>query len=118
MAMVQVMVYVGAVLVLIVFGVMMTGRPEGGHEKDTHTLHRVSASAVALLLFVVLWQLTGNFSWGVGADFVHPVSSDKSIHTIAEMLLGKYLFPFEIVSVLLLGVVVGAVMIARREEDR
>ncbi len=109
-AITQVLVYIGGVLVLIIFAVMLTSQI-----KDVNVSNRSLGLAggftvffvVALLLsFVALWtpwKLTGQA----------PVLETTA--AIGNGLLGKWLLPFEIASVVLIATMVGAIVVARKE---
>jgi len=111
LAVTQVLIYVGGILILILFGVMLTNRVVNVDIK-TGTLQTVPA---AVLVAVIAGSLSGVFysTWGTGDT----PSSDALTTTpaIGEMLMTAYLLPFEIASVVLLVALVGAAMIARRK---
>ena len=111
LAVTQILIYVGGILVLMLFGVMLTNKVINV-ELKTGTLHAVPA---LILVAVVAGTLSGLFysTWkGVGL----PASStDSTIKTLGEMLMTSYLLPFEIASVILLVALIGAAMYARRK---
>lgn len=115
-AVTQVLVYVGGILVLILFGVMLTTRVINV-ELKTGTLHTVPAS---ILVAVLVGTLCGIF-WIT--DWITPVvvKADVAPTTatgIGRALMTTYLLPFEVASVVLLVAMVGAAMIARRERRK
>jgi NADH-quinone oxidoreductase subunit J len=109
-AIVQVLVYIGAIVVLFLFGIMLTRAPVGrdvGLDND----QRLVGVLVALgLLGLMCWVLADGF----GTTKV-PMNSVIRTAAIGDSLLGPYVIPFEVVSVLLLAALVGAVAIARRD---
>lgn len=113
LAAVQVIVYVGGILVLILFAVMMTRKvrtPEVSNEAVG--LWRgllLGATALALLLRLVLTS-----SWSGGPAAVAPVEIN-TVDSIGQSLLGAYLFPFEVASVVLLAALVAAAILVRKE---
>ncbi len=111
-AITQLLVYVGGILVLILFGIMLTNRQINVDIKSG-TLHVLPAliivSAIAGTLVGVFWS----YEWFVN-DTIPPYST--TAYSIGELLLTKYLLPFEIASVLLIVALVGAAMIARRDK--
>jgi NADH-quinone oxidoreductase subunit J len=113
LAAMQVLVYAGAVMVLFVFVVMLLGLPSELPPPRVKILGIVSGLAVLLLVgkfTKVLWSAQpGIASTGapVGDDF-------GSIGAVGDLLLRQFLLPFEMISLLLLVAVVGAVVIARR----
>lgn len=112
LAAVQLIVYVGGILVLILFGVMLSRRmtmaelPASGGALAISLI--AAAGMGAMLVFVVR-----NTPWAASSE---PASS-ATVRPIGELLLGKFLLPFEFVSLLLLGALVGAVILARKEFD-
>ena len=108
-AWVQIVVYVGAIAVLFLFGLMLTRAPIGREALDSQ--NKGLGLAVASALFVVLsWlMLTSSL-----ADAV-PFESAPGIVTIGLAIFSTWVFPFEAVSMLLLGALVGAVLLSRRE---
>jgi len=104
----QVLIYAGAVAVLILFAIMLTRRvmsDTGGSQTNNQW---AVAAFIASLLFIVLLKATGQ-EW--------PISNQSPpadvITALGNAFLGPYLLPFEIVSVLLLAALVGAIIIAR-----
>jgi NADH-quinone oxidoreductase subunit J len=105
---VQILIYVGAISVLILFAVMLTR----GLMSSTHPAFNtqwVGAALVALVLFVLLAFVAVTTRWGVVAQ---PVSGDL-IPKLGTELMTTYLLPFEAISLLLLAALVGAIVIAR-----
>ncbi len=110
----QVIVYVGGILVLILFGVMMTsGRLEMRIHIERGQL--LLGGAVALALFMLLLTVIANTPvWKNRIDdgTALPPTTEK----IGELILnGPFLLPFEVVSVLLLVALIGAALISRKE---
>ena len=110
----QVIVYVGGILVLILFGVMMTsGRLEMRIHIERGQL--LLGGVVALMLLMLLLTVIANTpAWknltDDGTEF--PPTTER----IGELILnGPFLLPFEVVSVLLLVALIGAAMISRKE---
>lgn len=106
----QVLIYVGAVSMLMIFAVMLTARIADSGLRHTNeqvgTGFIVSAGLLAVILYS-LWKTpfeisTGQVAEGAGA-------------TLGQLLLTKYVLPFEIVSVLLLAALIGAVVIAKKD---
>ena len=111
-AFVQVVVYAGAVMVLYVFVVAYVG---GGEQLPSGAVLRVLGPLFALALAVELCvAMLGSALKGIsgkGAPYVRGFGTPQHIGTL---LLTKYLFPFELASILLLVAAVGAVVLARR----
>ncbi|MEA2477440.1 MAG: NADH-quinone oxidoreductase subunit [Actinomycetota bacterium] len=110
-AWVQVLVYVGAVVVLMLFGLMLTRAPIGKANFDNN--QRVLAAVCAGALFgVMTWIMVTAFK-GQRLTLAHAPGTKTA--TIGAAIFSSYVWPFEIVSVLLLAALVGAVVIARRD---
>ncbi len=115
-AVIQIVVYAGAIMVLFLFVVMLLNAPREATEHDVE-VHRASGRPLVFgaMLAVVLgvelvWALeTGNETGHFGAASVSRVAD------IGRTLFGAYAFPFEVTSVLILVAMVGAVVIARKE---
>ena len=111
-AWVQVLVYVGAVVVLMLFGLMLTRAPIGAGRFDND--QRWLAAICALVLFgVTAWILIDTFE---GENIHLADAAGTKTQTIGDVIFSVYVLPFEVVSVLLLAALVGAVVIARRDE--
>jgi NADH:ubiquinone oxidoreductase subunit 6 (subunit J) len=109
----QVLVYVGGILVLILFGIMMTHRESSViavAEGSRRSL--VTGLLVAGVTFAVLASLIG----GVGWRPARPGTAVPTTRDLGVALLTDYVLPFELISVLLLVVLCGAVYVARRGE--
>jgi NADH-quinone oxidoreductase subunit J len=106
-AVIQLMVYVGGVLILILFAVMLTARIE---ETDVSnpTVGRVPG-LLALAAVAVLMVFTGFTVFGSRG---RPAPEEPTVARIGDALLGRYVLPFEVISVLLLAALLGAVTIA------
>jgi NADH-quinone oxidoreductase subunit J len=108
-ALVQIVVYVGAVAVLFLFGLMLTRAPIGREALDNQ--NRGMAIAVSGTLFVVLSVLIVGAFGGQGApEVTGPRVTEIGIATFAQWVL-----PFELLSMLLLAALIGAIVLARRE---
>jgi NADH:ubiquinone oxidoreductase subunit 6 (subunit J) len=112
LAMIQILVYVGAIAILIIFAIMLSRRlasPESSpwNEQWTGALF-VAAALFAVMMFVLL-----RVDWPVAQAPVPP----EAISQLGQGLVSPdyYLLPFEVASVLLLVALVGAVIIAREQ---
>ncbi|HYA04236.1 MAG TPA: NADH-quinone oxidoreductase subunit J [Syntrophobacteria bacterium] len=109
-AVVQVIIYIGGILVLIIFGVMMTERG-GLLPLSVQLPGRLFAAVLsATVLGALLLALAGTL-WPVAAV---PGEPEPTSGAIGDLLLGKYLVPFEAAALLLLAGLVGAVLIVRK----
>ncbi|NQV16539.1 NADH-quinone oxidoreductase subunit J [bacterium] len=111
LAVTQIVVYVGGILVLLVFGIMLTNQI---------TTARISQSSVqkGLGVLVVLGLLTIILTAVLPHDWVGsitPMAFNETVEGIGRLLFTDYLILFEIASVLLLGALIGAATLARKE---
>ncbi len=108
----QVVVYAGAVMVLYVFVVAYVG---GGEELASGTALRILGPLFALALAIELCvAMLGTALKGISGRGAPYISGFGSPRRIGELFLTKYLFPFEVASLLLLVAAIGAVVLARR----
>jgi NADH-quinone oxidoreductase subunit J len=111
-AWVQVLVYVGAIVVLMLFGLMLTRAPIGEAQKLDNQ-QRPLAAICALAIFVVTsWIMVDAFE---GQEVALSNAAGTTTRSVGEAIFSEYVLPFEVVSVLLLAALVGAVVIARRD---
>ncbi len=107
----QVMVYIGAILVLLLFGVMLT-RANIGSDDDLDNEQRWIGGLVAVSLCAVmsysLWEAFGDDQ--IPDDRVVQRTAD-----VADSIFSTYIVPFEAISVLLLAALIGAVVVARKD---
>lgn len=110
-AWVLVLVYIGAVIVLFLFGIMITRAPTGvdvGLDSDK----KLWAGALSLAVFVALaWGSISAF----GTDPVTTTGSPTATEILGGALLGRFVIPFEIVGFVLLAALIGGITVARRD---
>ncbi len=110
-AFVQVIIYVGAIVVLILFGIMLTRAPVGRLVLDNSVRARVGALVVAAGMFAMLtFFLVRAFG---GERIVN--RSGTATAALGTSIFRNFVLPFEAVSVLLLAALVGAIVLARRD---
>ncbi|HLE32691.1 MAG TPA: NADH-quinone oxidoreductase subunit J [Bacteroidota bacterium] len=111
LAVTQLLIYVGGILVLVLFGVMLTSNVLDVQIRSG-TMHIIPAlfivGALAAILLLTFWST----DWTTVSGFV---PMEQTGPEIGELFLTRYLLPFEIASVILLVALIGAAMIARRE---
>jgi NADH-quinone oxidoreductase subunit J len=119
-AVLQIVVYAGAIMVLFLFVVMLLNAPHEDTEFDerVHPLLRPGpmrfGAFLALVLAVELWWALAR-----GRDTgAFPGGSVTSVSAIGKSLFTDYAFPFEVTSILILVAMVGAVVLARRDTPR
>lgn len=113
LAAVQVLVYVGAVAVLIIFAVMLTSRLTDVHLRAQNE-QVGGAMIVALVLFLAICFCIWSTSWEPSGL---PMAADN-VRAVGKLIMTQYVLPFEIVSVLLLAAMIGAIVIAVKEKGR
>ena len=109
LAMVQILVYAGAVCIMVVFGIMLTqqGGMSGSNEFNKQIF--ASGGVVALTIAVIAYLGVNTAKWNLSTKVVPA----DSVGNIAELLLSKYMIPFEVAAILLLVALVGAVVLAK-----
>ena len=109
-AWVQVLIYVGAVVVLLLFALMLTKAPTGA-QPDLNVRRILPAAAVGVLVAVLLGTTVVAGFWGVRIDLDKVVVG--SAETTGATIFEKWVLPFEVLSVLLLAALVGAIVLSR-----
>ena len=112
LAVVQILVYVGAILTLLIFGVMLTARIADPAVPRWNRQVWVSLALTAVL-GLGLAHLLAHAPWTAQGNSGNP----PSLQALGWTILTSYLLPFELLSVLLLGALVGAITIARKEPE-
>ena len=109
-AVTQILVYIGAVIVLFLFGVMLT-RASLGDDQTVANEKRTMAAFVGVLLFAVMaTALIDTFE-----DSRVVIDEPQSVTVVSDALFSQYIVPFEAVSVLLLAALIGAIVVARKD---
>src|SRR6188768_4431760 len=105
----QVIVYIGAISVLILFAIMLTQTKDAPSRLVFQT-QAVPAAIASIIIAVVLALAIGATDWGAAAKRVR-----LTAEAMSSVLFNSFVLPFEIVSVLLLAAVIGGVYLAKRE---
>jgi NADH-quinone oxidoreductase subunit J len=105
----QVIVYVGGILVLVLFGVMMTHRISPKSLRD-ELIQPMAAGIAGLVVFALSMLVILGTDWNALAD---PGVAQPTTKDLGRMFLTDWLFPFEFTSVLLLVAMIGAAMLTR-----
>jgi NADH:ubiquinone oxidoreductase subunit 6 (subunit J) len=109
LALMEILIYVGAVCVTIIFAVMLSEPDEPSEEtRNSAVVWGGVSIGVAGLIFYGLWQLAARHDWILPA-----ARSDGSMKAIGKALLTYYSLPFELISLALLVAILGALAIAR-----
>jgi NADH-quinone oxidoreductase subunit J len=108
----QVLVYIGAISVLILFAIMLTQTKDAPARLVFQT-QALPAAVAAIVLAVIVALAVGATDWTAGTEAVRRASG---VEDVAKTLFRDYVLAFEVVSVLLLAAVIGGVFLAKREE--
>ena len=108
----QILVYVGAVNVLILFAIMLVNKQENFAKLPGRLIRKVSTAVVCFGLFALLGTMVLVTPWSL--DTTSPAVINTVV-SLGEHFFSDYLLPFELASVLLLMAMVGAIILARRD---
>jgi NADH-quinone oxidoreductase subunit J len=114
-AWVQVLIYIGAVIILFLFGIMLTRAPMRGEGRSLDNDQRWAGAVVALFTFGVLIALLVDAFGNDKIKFNDKLVVQGSTNNVGAEIFKNYLVPFEVVSMLLLAALIGAVVLARRD---
>jgi NADH-quinone oxidoreductase subunit J len=109
-AVTQFIVYIGAVVVLFLFGILLTKAPIGRSEDLDNDQRAMSALVALLMLGVLVGTLTDAF----GDDKIK-LAAPQAATQVGDSIFQTFVIPFEVVSVLLLAALIGAIVIARKD---
>lgn len=112
LAITQIIIYVGGILVLLMFGILLTNAPVVREPAESKLLY-VAAIVCGFLLFVVLAALVSNAPWQVSPALSEPPSE---VRALGRQLLSTYVVPLEVAGMTLLLCLVGAAYLVRRRE--
>ena len=105
---VQLLVYIGGILVLIIFGIMLTNQISSVRLSQTN-VKKGDVAVVVTWLFIFLSMVITKTPW-----LIQPaIEPDSTTAGVGVLLLTRYLLPFEVISVLLLGALIGAAVLSR-----
>jgi NADH-quinone oxidoreductase subunit J len=113
LAIVQILVYVGAISVVVIFAIMLTEVQEGDFRLF---FNRQSIIAAPLAVAAALALAAALIAADLGAD--GDTALNPGLDQLSALLFNRYVFPFELVSLVLLAAMIGAIVLARREEER
>ena len=112
-AIVQILVYVGAISIVIIFAIMLTEVQDGGYElffnRQVAFAAPLAVAAAAVLTVVLVTSDIGP----IGDKALNP-----GIQGLSLLLFNGYVFPFELVSLVLVAAMIGAIVLARKEEEK
>ena len=116
-AVVQVMIYAGAIMMLVIFVIMLLNV----EEEEKRKIHVSPAKVIGVILVLILFA---QLIYGVGVHVLpgewgeftpERMAQIGDIKAIAGLLFTKFLFPFEVASILLLVGIIGAVILSKKE---
>ena len=110
LAVVQVLIYVGAVAILMIFAIMLTSRLAGANPEMSNEKTFIGGFLSIVLFLLIWWSLSGTI---IKESSAQPPANPTLM--IGKLLMTDFVLPFELVSVLLLAALIGAIVIARRE---
>jgi NAD(P)H-quinone oxidoreductase subunit 6 len=109
----QVLVYVGAVNVLIIFAIMLVNKREDFATLPRRWIRKIATAVVCIGLFALLGTMVLVTPWSLSSVF--PAVVENTMVEIGKHFFSDFLLPFELASVLLLMAMVGAIILARRD---
>jgi NADH-quinone oxidoreductase subunit J len=108
-----VLVYIGAVVVLFLFGVMITRAPLGRQDDLSHAANvRVPAAAISFALFIIIGG--SMLSYFGGEEFTNDAGVTRT-GDIGLAIFERFVIPFEVVSLVLLAALIGGIVLARKD---
>lgn len=110
MAVLQILIYAGAIMVFFLFVTMFLGKTKRAISRPNPLLYGI-AGATAIAIALAMMSLLG----GRPSEFPDVEDSYGTIEGVSHLLLSEYIFPFELVGLLLTVAMIGAVLLARRE---
>jgi NADH:ubiquinone oxidoreductase subunit 6 (subunit J) len=119
LAITQIMIYIGGVLILLIFGIMLTQRSseqEFLHSENRNMFFGVLTGAAffGILLYVIVKVNFSAFSW-ISGSLVSHMPAGSTLNTIGRNLMTDYILPFEAGGIILLVALIGAAFIAGQE---
>jgi len=116
-AVTQVLVYIGAIVVLFLFGIMLTEARLGESDNLDNKPMRPYAAAIGVLMLALLTFVLYD-EWGSDELLVAGATTaelGQTTEQVSDAIFSAYLVPFEVISVLLLAALIGAIVLARRD---
>lgn len=112
LAVAQILIYVGAISIILIFGVMLTKRTNI-NETNLFNRYKFAAGVVSIALFLIIAHFSFWTDWKVNL----PAEVQGTTAQIADLLLNNYVVPFEISGLLLLVALVGAIVIGKGDSN-
>jgi len=115
LAMIQILIYVGAIMTLVVFAIMLTEKIDDKAVR-AHSPQGWAALGGGVLLLTFLVRVIQTTPWPIQTHAALSAASPAvTVMVLGQELLGPYVFPFEIISVVLIAALVGAIVVARKD---
>ncbi len=115
MAAIQIMVYAGAIMVLILFVIMLLNLGQEAHRRYAHSVVGGAVAGIIVLLTALTFLKRGTASGVKGTITNEMINTVGHTELIGRTMFTEFLLPFEITSILLLVAIVGAVILAKKE---
>ncbi|MHB8109589.1 MAG: NADH-quinone oxidoreductase subunit J family protein [Syntrophorhabdaceae bacterium] len=119
-AVAQVMVYAGAIMMLVIFVIMLIHLEWGAQWASKKTFPKLIGAVITIMLFLQVLAGVYGFNESAGQHGIYSaqkLAQMGNTRAVGTLLYGKYVFAFEIASILLLVGIVGAVLLARKKKD-
>ena len=118
LAAMQVLIYIGAITVLIMFGIVLTQQLMGAKIKQSSRMWWIGGPVAALAFAFLVKSFVKPFGFPNAMMQAEPTrASADTLEQIARLLLQPYVLPFELASLILLAALVGAIVIAKEDRD-
>jgi NADH-quinone oxidoreductase subunit J len=111
-AVVQVLIYSGAITIIMLFGIMLTKHDDRSRYKVSSRRLLLSLFSAAAFFFIMFYGIN-DLNLGTQAAELH----EENTKAIGMMIYSQYVIPFELLSVLLLVALIGAIILAKRDDE-
>lgn len=113
-AVIQIIVYAGAIMVLFLFAVMLLRLADESQLSEKMTYRKAIAAGLAFGLFLQIAYVIGIHGGGKFETQAENAAAIGTVEAIGMELFTNYLFPFEVISIILLAAIVGAIVLAKK----
>lgn len=107
----QVLIYGGAVAIIMLFGIMLTRHDDAGETRKTG--HKLFTGVAVIAFFLITFYAIKGANWAPQESALY----ENNTREIGIQLFTKYVIPFELTSVVLLVALVGAIILAKRDDE-
>jgi len=115
---VQVLIYVGGIAVLMIFAIMLTRKLTDMRVRQQNEQKVIGALVALCFLLIVVGAMVTTMSVKGGFPLASKAASTiSSTHTLGRLLMTNYVLPFELLSVLLLAALIGAIVLAKKDGE-